>query len=329
MAKKYKVIFVILLILLAFTSFMHLNNGRFENSISDFFSALFSYDENNQTQLILREIRFPRTVMAILAGSGLALAGLLLQTFLNNPLAGPSILGITSGSSLFVALSLLSGFGFFATEIGVTFSALLGALCFSLLILFFSFFIKSQVSLLLVGMMLGAFTSALVQILQLTSNANQLKAFTLWSFGSLQQVSFHQLGFISILFSVGLSALFLIVKPLNLLVLGEKNAQILGLNVKGMRILIITISSLFAGLITAFCGPIAFIGLAVPNITKMLFKTQNHLVLILGSMLIGALVLLICDLVIIYLESTIAIPLNGITSLIGAPIVVWIILKKF
>jgi iron complex transport system permease protein len=180
-----------------------------------------------------------------------------------------------------------------------------------------------------VGMMLGAFTSALVQILQLTSNANQLKAFTLWSFGSLQQVSFHHLGFISILFAVGLSALFLIVKPLNLLVLGEKNAQILGLNVKGMRILIITISSLFAGLITAFCGPIAFIGLAVPNITKMLFKTQNHLVLILGSMLIGALVLLICDLVIIYLESTIAIPLNGITSLIGAPIVVWIILKKF
>ncbi|MFN5415655.1 MAG: FecCD family ABC transporter permease, partial [Flavobacteriia bacterium] len=257
MAKKYKVIFVILLILLAFTSFLHLNNGRFENSISEFFSALFSYDENNQTQLILREIRFPRTVMAIIAGSGLALAGLLLQTFLNNPLAGPSILGITSGSSLFVALSLLSGFGFFATEIGVTFSALLGALCFSLLILFFSFFIKSQVSLLLVGMMLGAFTSALVQILQLTSNANQLKAFTLWSFGSLQQVSFHQLGFISILFTVGLSALFLIIKPLNLLVLGEKNAQILGLNVKGMRILIITISSLFAGLITAFCGPIA------------------------------------------------------------------------
>lgn len=329
MTKRYKLIFSLLIILLVGIAFLHLNNGRFENSISDFFSALFSYDEDQKIQLIFREIRFPRTVMAILAGAALAISGLLLQTFLNNPLAGPSILGITSGSSLFVALTLLSGVGFFTTEIGVTVSALLGALCFSLLILFFSFFVKSQVSLLLVGMMLGAFTSALISILQLTSQANELKVFTLWSFGSLQQVSFHQLGFITLFFILGTFALVWIIKPLNLLVLGEKNAQILGLNLKGIRILIILVSSLFTGLITAFCGPISFIGLAVPNITKMLFKTQNHVVLILGSMLIGAFVLLLCDLVIIYLESYIAIPLNGITSLLGAPIVVWIILKKF
>lgn len=329
MSKNYRPIIVALLVVLVFVSFLHLNNGRFVNSFGEFFSAIFDFNPENQAQLILREIRVPRTVIAILAGTSLALSGLLLQTFLNNPLAGPSVLGITSGSSLFVALSLLSGIGFFATEIGVTFSALLGALSFSLLILFFSYFIKSQVSLLLVGMMLGAFTSALVQILQLTSHANQLKAFTLWSFGSLQQVTFAQLGFIFMLFLAGAVALIWIIKPLNILVLGEKNAQILGLNIKAVRILIILLSSLFAGVITAFCGPISFIGLAVPNITKMLFKTQNHAVLILGCMLLGALVLLLCDLLIIYLEPYIAVPLNGITSLIGAPVVVWIILKKF
>lgn len=329
MTKTYRLIFLLLFVLLALIAFLHLNNGRFENSFGRLFSALFDFDGSDQSQLIFREIRFPRTVIAILAGASLALSGLLLQTFLNNPLAGPSILGITSGSSLFVALSLLSGISFFATEIGVTFSALLGALCFSLLILFFSYFIRSQVSLLLVGMMLGAFTSALVQILQLTSHANQLKAFTLWSFGSLQQVAFSQLGFIFTLFLAGTAALIWIVKPLNMLILGERNAQILGLNVRRVRILIILVSSLFSGVITAFCGPVSFIGLAVPNITKMLFRTQDHGVLILGSMLLGALVLLACDLCIIYLEPVIAVPLNGITSLIGAPVVVWIILKKF
>ncbi|MCE3296175.1 MAG: hypothetical protein K0R65_1889 [Crocinitomicaceae bacterium] len=329
MSKSYRLIILVLFLVLACIIFLHLNNGRWENSFSEFFAAIFNFNPEDQSQLILREIRFPRTVIAVLAGASLALSGLLLQTFLNNPLAGPSVLGITSGSSLFVALSLLSGIGFFTTEIGVTFSALLGALSFSLLILFFSYFIKSQVSLLLVGMMLGAFTSALVQVLQLTSHANQLKAFTLWSFGSLQQVTFAQLGFIFLLFLVGTTALVWIIKPLNMLVLGEKNAQVLGLNVKAVRILVILLSSLFAGVITAFCGPISFIGLAVPNITKMLFKTQSHGVLILGCLLLGALVLLLCDLLIIYLEPVIAVPLNGITSLIGAPVVVWIILKKF
>ena len=329
MTKNYTFTFVLLLIVVLVLSFLHLNHGTVENHLSGIYRALFNYDSSVQADLIFREIRIPRTLMAILAGAGLSLAGLLLQTFLNNPLAGPSILGITSGSSLFVALSLLSGIGFFATELGVTFSALLGALIFSLLILFFSFFIKSQVSLLLVGMMLGAFTSSIIQVIQLSSHATQLKAFTLWSFGSLQQVNFNQLGFIIILFLLASSLLIFIVKPLNLLVLGEKNAQILGLNIRTIRILIISISSLFAGLITAFCGPISFIGLAVPNITKMLIKTQNHFVLLMGTMLIGSLVLLSCDLVIMYLEPYILLPLNAITSLIGAPIVVWIILKKF
>ncbi len=322
-------IILFLTVCLVFLSFLHLNNGKINFDFGLIFKSIFNFNDSIQQEIIFREIRFPRTIIAIFAGTGLSIAGVLLQTFFNNPLAGPSVLGITSGSSLFVALSVLSGFELFSTDLGITFSALFGAFTFSLLILLFSYFVKSAVSLLLIGMMLASFTSAIIQILQLTTPANQLKVFTLWGFGSLQQISFNQLFFVSIVFLLGISLLTILIKPLNLLVLGEKQAQILGINISNFKFVIIGVSSLFAGLITAYCGPISFIGLAVPNICKQLFKTQNHLILILGSALIGALLLLICDLIIMYLEPIMLIPLNGITALIGSPIVVWIILKKF
>lgn len=327
--KVRRIYFLVLLVLLAVLTILHLGNGSFSLDFSDLSSSIFSFDENDKMQLIFREIRLPRTIIALLGGAALSVSGLLLQTYFNNPLAGPSVLGITSGSSLFVALSLLSGISFFTTEIGITMSAMLGAVVFSVIILFFSFFIRSQVSLLLVGMMMGAFTSAIIQVLEVTTNANQLKSFTLWSLGSLQQVSFEQLPFIVLIFGVGLASLILLIKPLNTLVIGEKQAVMLGMNLKQVRISVILVSSLFAGLITAFCGPISFIGLAVPNIVKQLFKTQNHSTLFLACILFGAVVLLLCDLAIILLEAHFAIPLNGITSLIGAPIVVWIILKQY
>ncbi|MES2589095.1 MAG: iron ABC transporter permease [Bacteroidota bacterium] len=329
MKNPSKKILLFLTLLLFFLAYLHVNNGSFGLDFDVFFKSIFNFDENQQQEIIFREIRFPRTLMAIIAGAGLSISGLLLQTFFKNPLAGPSVLGITSGSSLFVAISILTGFEFFNTDFGVTFSALLGAFAFSLLILFFSYFVKSAVSLLLIGMMLGSFTSAIIQILQLTSHSNQLKVFTLWGFGSLQQTNFNQLFFIFFVFIIGLIFLTILIKPLNLLVLGEKQAQLLGLNISSFKIIIIAVSSLFAGLITAYCGPISFIGLAVPNICKQLFKTQNHFILIIGSALIGALLLLFCDLIIMYIEPIMLIPLNGITALIGAPIVVWIILKKF
>lgn len=329
MSKRYNLTFLVLFLALIIISVLHINNGVFTLNLSPIFNSIFNYTEQNQTLLIFREIRIPRTFIALFAGVGLAISGLLLQTFLRNPLAGPSVLGITSGSSLFVALSLLSGFSFFHSEIGITMSALIGAVIFSLIILLFSAVIQSQVSLLLVGIMLSAFTNSLIQIIQLSSNAENLKTFTLWSFGSLQQLTFEQIPFICVLFFIACIGLLFLIKPLNLLILGEKDAKNLGLNIQLFRMLIILISSLFAGLITAFCGPISFIGLAVPNITKIIFKTQNHKTLLVGSFLIGALTLLFCDLILIYLEPYLLIPLNAITSLIGAPVVVWIILKKF
>jgi iron complex transport system permease protein len=207
--------------------------------------------------------------------------------------------------------------------------ALFGALVFSGIIVFFSLFVKSQVSLLLVGMMLGSFTSAIIQIIQLSTHADRLKAFTLWGFGSLQQVNFNQLGIILLVFLIGIVSLLALIKPLNVFVLGEKTAKTLGFKVTQIRVGIIVVSAIFTGLITAFCGPIAFIGLAVPNITKLIYKTQNHTHLLLGTALIGALTLILCDLTILWLEPYFVLPLNGITALIGAPIVVWIILKRF
>jgi len=317
------------LVIVVLGALLHVHGGYWSNIGSFQFSSLWQFDAQQMDHVLFREIHFPRTSMAILAGAGLSIAGLLMQTLFNNPLAGPSVLGITTGSSLFVALSMLSGISFFTADLSLIAIALFGALVFSGIIVFFSLFVKSQVSLLLVGMMLGSFTSAIIQIIQLSTHADRLKAFTLWGFGSLQQVNFNQLGIILLVFLIGIVSLLALIKPLNVFVLGEKTAKTLGFKVTQIRVGIIVVSAIFTGLITAFCGPIAFIGLAVPNITKLIYKTQNHTHLLLGTALIGALTLILCDLTILWLEPYFVLPLNGITALIGAPIVVWIILKRF
>lgn len=326
---KNTTIIGIIALALVFVGLIHLHQGTVNFSFSTVYNALFHFDESNSMDIIVREIRFPRTIISIIAGASLSVAGLILQTFFNNPLAGPSVLGITSGSSLFVAITVLSGFSFFQNDFGIIFSAFLGALIFSVIILSFSVFVKSKISLLLIGMMLGSFSSAIIQLFQLSSSASELKMFTLWGFGSLQQISFHQLPLLTGVFILAVFLLFFLIKPLNMLVLGEHQAQNLGLNTKQIRYLIIVVSALFSALITAYCGPIAFIGLAVPNIAKQIFKTQNHLKLFSYTAILGAFVLLFCDLVIIWTDPLILIPLNAVTSLIGAPFVIWIILKRF
>lgn len=318
-----------LIILLFALLFLHVNGGVLGFNFGKIFNSIFHFDNNDQSLIIYRELRIPRTFMAIFAGMGLSIAGLLMQTLFNNPLAGPSVLGITSGASLCVAITMMTGISFFTSDIGIVVIALIGALIFSLIILFFSLFVKSQISLLLIGMMLGSFTSALIQVLQVSSQANQIKAFTLWGFGSMQQVNFNQIPIIFGVFIAGVFALIFLIKPLNLLVIGEKPTQLLGIQMKSFRMLIIVVTSIFAGLITAYCGPISFIGLAVPNMVKLLYKTQNHLQLIIGSALVGACTLLFCDLLILWIEPYFVLPLNAVTALIGAPVVVWIILKKF
>jgi iron complex transport system permease protein len=304
------------------------------NLLASSWNSLFNFDATNIDQVIFRELRFPRVVTAIVAGASLSVAGYLMQTLFQNPLAGPSVLGISSGSSLFVALLMLGGVTTFAgssifTDVGIVGMALLGALVYSLIILAFSSFVKNHVSLLLVGIMLGGFTNAVIQVIQITTNANELKSFTLWGFGSVQQVNFEQL--LPLLTWIFLSFFLLIflIKPLKIITLGEVASINLGLKLKRIRIFIIVVTALLTGIVTAYCGPISFIGLAVPNVVKVMYKTQNQTHLILGCIIFGAVLLLFCDFMILLFEPYFMLPLNGITALLGSPIVVWIILKRF
>ena len=327
-SKKNRFVFISLLILLPILGTIHLFVGDISVSLNDFWNTLFNYNPTNSSQVIIREFRIPRLVMAILAGGGLSIAGLFMQTMFNNPLAGPYVLGINSGSSLFVAFSVMTGIPFLTSDFGTITSSLLGAFVFGLIILSFSYLVKSHISLLLIGIMLGSFTSAIVAILQSLSDPNQLKLFTMWTMGSLQQVEFSDLPLIIIIFTIGLIASFWVIKPLNAFVLGENQALNLGIHVKYIRIILISITAILTGIITAYCGPIAFVGLAVPNLVKMIFRTQSHLSLLIGSFFIGSFFLLICDIFIQVLDSTVHIPINALTSIIGAPFVIIIVLKR-
>ena len=280
--------------------------------------------------ILLTEFRIPRLVIALVAGASLSVCGLLLQTLLNNPLAGPSILGLTSGAHLFVALTILAAGYLSGTllDLSITVASAVGSLLFGLIILLMANRVKSQVSLLLVGMMLGTFVSAVTGILLSKSDPNALKAFTLWSFGSLQQVSLNQLPLILAICLVGIGATFFLVKPLNGLVLGERQATVLGVHLRRSQWQILAVVSVLTGLVTAFCGPIAFVGLIVPNIVKIFYKTANHRVLLIGTIIIGAGFMLLCDLLIVVLEPYIVLPINSLTSLIGAPVAVALLLKK-
>jgi iron complex transport system permease protein len=326
--KRHRILLIITLVLLPFLAYLHLTIGQIQLTSSDFYNAIFNYTDTETGQLLVREFRLPRLIMAIVAGSSLAIAGMLMQTLFNNPLAGPYVLGINSGASLAVALGTLSGISFFSSNIGLIGLALIGALVFGFIVLGFSLFVRNSLSLLLVGIMIGSFTSAITSLLQTISSADSLKVFTIWGMGSLQQVELSQLGIISVFFILGIFFSFFLIKPLNALVLGENASLLLGVPVKNLRIIIIVITALLAGLVTAFCGPIAFVGLAIPNLCKMLFKTQQHLVLLLGNILLGALFLICCDILVQSLEPFILVPINVITSIVGAPFVIFIILKR-
>lgn len=327
-SKRHTIIILGLLILLPIIAFVHLFSGQISIDFSDYISSIFNYNSSDTYQVIAREIRIPRLIMAIIAGAGLSIAGLLMQTLFNNPLAGPYVLGINSGASLFVAFSIMTGIPFFTSTMGITANALIGAFVFGMIILFFSRFLRSQISLLLVGLMLGSFTGALVSLTQTISEADELKVFTLWALGSLQKVEFEQLLPISLVFIIGIILVGFVSKSLNILVLGEDNARLLGVNIKRTRLFIIILTALFTGLITAFCGPIAFIGLAVPNLVRMVFKTQSHMTLLISCSLTGAIFILLCDICIQLIEPHFMIPINVFTSIVGAPFVVFIILRK-
>ena len=280
---------------------------------------------------ILHAIRLPKALTAIMAGASLSVAGLIMQTLFRNPLAGPYTLGVSSGASLGVAFltmlgGVLSPLTISLSPIGLPISAVLGASLVLLLVLAVSKRVTSNVSLLIVGMMFGSIAGALVSLLQNFANPDALKLFIVWTLGSLSSVGWADMGMLVPVLLLGTLFVLLSLKPLNGLLLGEDYARGLGINVSRTRLFIVLATGLLAGGVTAFCGPIAFIGVAVPHIARGLFHTSNHRITIPASALIGACLLLVCDVLcslFIY-----PLPISTVSALFGAPVIIWIILKN-
>ena len=291
--------------------------------------------ENEQTgktvRYIITQMRLPRAVMAVLTGAGLAIAGLLMQTLFRNPLAGPFVLGISSGAGLGVAIVIMgaTALGISAiSSVGIITASVVGSLVVLLLIILMSLRIKDTMGLLIVGLMVGSLSSAVVGILSYFSSSEQLKRYIFWSMGSLGNINWADLWIIILLFFIALILLIWIIKPLNALLLGESYALSLGINIKKTRWIIIIITSILAGSITAYAGPIAFIGLAVPHLSRLILPTVNHKILIPTVILLGATLLLFCDLVSQLPFSNYSLPINAVTSLLGAPLIIWLIMRK-
>ena len=293
-------------------------------------STLNSQLSTLNSQLLLH-LRLPKMLTAILAGASLSVAGLMMQTLFRNPLAGPYILGVSSGASLGVALVTMVttilplAFSLSPHSLIAT-SAIIGSMLTMLLVMLFAKRIRSNVTLLIVGMMVGNIAGALVNMIQNFSNPDSLKLFIVWTLGSLSGVSWDELP--TLAFGIAMAAILvlMLIKPLNGLLLGEDYARGLGIHVERTRWMMVLASCLLAGSVTAFCGPIAFIGVAVPHIARGIFATSNHRLTVPASALIGANILLICD--ILCNIGTYSLPISTMSALFGAPIILWIVLKK-
>jgi iron complex transport system permease protein len=281
--------------------------------------------------LVIREIRLPRTLAGLLSGSALAVSGLLLQVFFRNPIVGPSILGLTSGATLMVALVVLGGFTLGIAAVNpllLTFAAFLGAMLVMLLVMLVASRVRNVLTLLVVGLMIGYVCSALTEFLIAFAARERLQGFVLWTLGSFSGFRWDELRIIAAALPAMILVSLLLSKPLNGLLLGENYAQSMGVNIRLCRYLIILVSSGLAGVVTAFAGPVAFIGLAVPHLARLCLGTTDNRVLIPGVILLGAVVTSFSDLLARMLFSPTELPISATTSLIGAPAVVILLLKR-
>lgn len=321
MRSRSAILFAMLAALTLFLFLLDLAVGAVAVPLGDVWAALTGGDCPRATAKIILNIRLIKAVVALLAGAALSVSGLQMQTLFRNPLAGPYVLGISSDASLGVALVVLAGFG---SSIGIAGAAWLGAALVLVVIAAVGHRIKDIMVILILGMMFSSGVGAIVQILQYLSKEESLKAFVIWTMGSLGDVTFDQLAVLVPSIIAGLLLAVVTIKPLNLLLFGEEYAVTMGLNIRRSRGLLFLSTTLLAGTVTAFCGPIGFIGLAMPHVTRMLFRNSDHRVLVPGTVLSGAAVLLLCDLV----SKMFTLPINAITALLGIPIVVWVVLRN-
>lgn len=333
---RNSILFISLTLALLLTLVLNISFGQVTIPFKEVFKSIFGSSASKDTwEYIIINYRLPKAFTAILVGISLSISGLLMQTFFRNPLAGPFVLGLSSGSSLGVAFVVLgsSFLPFFLADFllsshGIILASCAGSFLVLLLILIVSKYLRDVMSILIVGLMFSSFTGAIVSVLTYFSTASQLQKFTFWSMGSLGNLTWNNLGFLTIVISIGLLLSIFSLKSLDALLLGENYAKSMGMNFKRTKNYIIFGTSLLTGSITAFVGPIAFIGLAVPHLTKLLFQSSNHKILFAGSLLIGSITMLFCDLLSQLPGLEFTLPINAITSLVGAPIVIWLIIKK-
>lgn len=330
----YRIIFTIILILVITLFVLDIFFGSVTIKGTDVLKALFNGQGGNLETIILK-FRLPKAFTAVIVGIALSLSGLQMQTIFRNPMAGPDVLGISSGASLGVAFVIL---GFSSALSPDSFRGLgnwilvvaswAGAGIVMLLIMFISSRVKDIMTILILGIMLSSGISAIVTIMQYFSNESMLKSYVIWTMGSLGNLTTSQLNVLVISVSVGIFLSLISVKMLNALLLGESYARSIGLNVRYARIIIFSCTCILAGSVTAFCGPISFIGIAVPHIARITFKTSDHKVLIPGTIFIGAAVMLASDIISQLPGYDTVLPINSVTSLIGIPVVIWVILRN-
>ena len=328
MPTRSSILFPLLAVIVVLLFTLDLMTGSVSLSFSEVWTALMG-EGDRATLVIVRHIRLIKALVAILVGAALSVSGLQMQTLFRNPLAGPYVLGITSGASLGVALFILGAplLGIAATSIttfGIAGAAWIGSALILMVIATVGARIKDIMVVLILGMMFSSGVGAVVQVLQYLSHEEALKTFVVWTMGALGDVTARQLVIFVPAVVVGLIVGVLVIKPLNLLLLGEQYARTMGINLSRSRLLIFLSTTLLAGTVTAFCGPIGFVGLAVPHLARALFASADQRILMPGSILIVAVRMLVCDM----LAKEFLLPINAVTSLMGIPIVVWIVLKN-
>ncbi len=327
---NHSLLFLVLFIVLIVAFVADLIQGSISISFRELFDVILGKESSTINREIVLNFRFPKALTAILAGASLSVAGLLMQTLFRNPLADPYILGVSSGAGLGVAITMMSASILPAFWInsgwGIITAAVLGAALVLMLVILVSYRLNNAVSLLIVGIMFGTIASSIISILQNFANPDAIKLYVLWTFGSLSAVTWDNMQILVPVVFAGLILAFALHKRSDGLLLGENYARGLGINIRQTRILMVISTGLLAGGITAFTGPIAFVGVAIPHLARGLFRTSQHKILIPASILIGATLILICDIITQIPEYTL--PINTVSALFGAPVIIWIILRR-
>lgn len=325
---------IVLAILMAVLFVANLFVGSVRIPPSEVLNILSGSSSKESWKFIMFESRLPQALTALLCGASLSVCGLMLQTIFRNPLAGPSILGINAGANLGVAVvmlllggSITSGVLNLSGFLSVLIAAFAGAMAVMALILFFSTIVRSNLMLLIIGMMIGYVTSSFISLLNFFSTAEGVKSYMVWGMGNFGGVSLAQMPAFSAVVLLGLAGALMLIKPLNALLLGDRYAENLGINIKAVRNWLLVITGLLTAITTAFCGPIAFIGLAVPHVARMVLGTSNHRSLMPVTILCGAVTALICNLICVLPTGAGIIPLNAVTPLLGAPIIIYVIIR--